>query len=210
MKNFFLFGGAVWGKCVLEAALLSGWTCQGIFDDNPDLQNQTLLGKYTVAGTRERLRQMRDESGINTLFVAVGTNFAREKLVRFFEDDGFTGVSIIHPAAVVSPSAVIEPWTIVRAGTVVDCDVRIGKGSIINTMAMIGHDTEVGSFCHIAANVAVGSELTIADGVLVGMGSTILSGVSLGSGVTVGVGTVVMKEIHKAGTWLGVPAKRVW
>ena len=113
----------------------------------------------------------------------------------------------IHPSAIISNSAKIGEGTVIMANAVINCRTVIGRHSIINSGSIIEHDNAVGNYVHVSPKVALGGNVTIGDRTWVGIGSTIINNINICSDVIIGAGAVVIKDIKKPGTYLGIPAK---
>ncbi len=65
-----------------------------------------------------------------SVFVAIGSNAARERCLALVLASGLTIPVLIDPSARVSPTAVLEPGTVVMAGAVVQADTQIGSAEL--------------------------------------------------------------------------------
>ena len=138
--------------------------------------------------------------------VAIGAAAVRARLHAEAEAAGGTGLTVCHPAAVVSPFATVGVATFIAAGAVVGPSARIGRGVIVNHGAVIDHDCEVGDFTHAAPNCSLGGGVRVGARCLIGAGAVVLPGVQIGDDVTVGAGAVVTRDIASNQTWTGIPA----
>ena len=143
----------------------------------------------------------------SAVHVSIGDNRAREREARAWSQLPF--VSVVHPAATVSALARLDAGCFVAAGAVVGPLTRVGEGTIINHGALVDHDTQLGCFCHIAPNATLGGAVQLGDRVLVGAGATILPGVVVADDVVIGAATVVLSDLPEAGTYVGIPARRI-
>ena len=75
---------------------------------------------------------------------------------------------------------------------------------IINDSAVIGNNVNLSQFVTIGANE--GNAAKIGDCVYIGPSVCIIGNITIGTGATIGAGTVVVKDINKSGTYVGVPA----
>lgn len=143
----------------------------------------------------------------NAKFVfGIGNNRTREKLAEKF---ALPYLTLIHPSAVVGRNVEIGEGSVVVAGAVINCGTRIGKHCIINTGATVDHDNCIRDFVHISPGVHLGGMVEIGDRSWVGIGGCVKNNVVICEDVLVGVGGVVVKDIVEAGTYLGVPAKKI-
>ena len=88
--------------------------------------------------------------------------------------------TVMHPAAVVSPLA-----------------------------AVVDHDVQLGAFCHVAPNATLGGSVRVGQRVLVGASAVVLPGIVIADDVVVGAGAVVRAPLLSAGTYVGVPARKI-
>lgn len=117
--------------------------------------------------------------------------------------------SVVHPQASVSPFADLAAGCFVAAQAVVGPCARLGQGAIVNHGAVVDHDAQVGDWSHVAPGASLGGAARIGARVLVGAGARVLPGVSLADDVTLGAGAVATAAITAAGTYAGVPARRL-
>lgn len=197
--DLVIYGAGGQGSVVAEAAALAGWRVLGFVDDAVTRRGGPLpmLDADNAA--------LADASW----HVAIGDNAARQRVTRGLADRGRTLVSVIHPAAHVSPSASIDPGCFVGPGALVHTNARIGEGSILNSGAIIEHDDQLGSFVHIAPGAALAGRVRIGERTLVGLGARVLPELTLGTGCIIGAGAVVTRDVADGLTVRGVPARPV-
>ena len=190
------------GRVVADAALAQGaWNEVIATDRDPARCSGELL-----PGVRTVALQEAEASGAQ-VHVAIGTPEARERELHAAGSRQFA--TVIHPAAVVSPHAHVGPASFVAAQAVVAPGAQLGASVIVNHGAVVDHDVIVGDLTHVAPLAALGGGARIGRHVLVGAGARVLPGVSVADGVTIGAGAVVHESITEAGTYTGVPARRV-
>lgn len=106
----------------------------------------------------------------------------REVLFEHFAGAGYRFLTLIHPAAAVSPTARLDEGAQVMAGAVVQCDVRIGRGVIVNTKASVDHDCDIGNHVHIAPGAVLCGGVSVGAGAIVGAGAVLLPGATVARG----------------------------
>ena len=143
------------------------------------------------------------------VFVAVGDSKGRRSLTNKFTERGFAVATLIHPMAVVSPSAHIGNGTLIAPGAIVNACAVIGECCIVNTGAIVEHDCSLGSYVHLSPHVSLGGGCSIGDGSWLGIGSCAVDHVSIGNDIVVGAGACVVSDILDAGTYVGIPARRL-
>lgn len=141
--------------------------------------------------------------------VGIGDNLSRQRLLRELKEEGYRISTLIHPNAVIASNAVIDQGTCVSAGVVINNDVLISEGCIINTRASIDHHSIIGSYSHIAPGVTIAGQCKIGKRCLIGVGASVKNGITIVDDVIIGAGGVVVEDILEAGTYIGVPVKKV-
>ena len=189
-ERLSLVGAGGHAKVVLEAVRAShpGMTVC-VLDQSPE--NKRLLGIAV-----ERLPAALS----GAVHVAIGDNAARERVGQ-----SVAGLfTVVHPAAVISPSARVEAGVFAAALCVIGAEARIGRGSIVNHGAIVDHDCSVGEWSHVAPNATLGGGVSVGRGVLIGAGATVLPGVRIGERAIVGAGAVVLADVAAGLTVSGV------
>ena len=191
-ERLSLVGAGGHAKVVLEAARAAhaGIVVQ-VFDQSPGADGRKLLG-IVVERMPAKL------SG--AVHIAIGDNAAREQLGRSVTEL-FT---VIHPAAMVSPSARVEAGVFAAALCVIGPEAKVGRGVIVNHGAIVDHDCRVGDWSHVAPNATLGGGVTVGRSVVVGAGATVLPGVRIGDRATIGAGTVVLADVAPGTIVVGV------
>lgn len=99
--------------------------------------------------------------------------------------------------------------TVVMAGAIINCCSRIGEGCIVNTGATIDHDNVIEDYVHISPGVHTAGTVEIGKGTWIGIGGVVSNNVNITSGCMIGAGAVVVEDITEAGTYVGVPSRKV-
>lgn len=194
-----IIGASGHGKVVADIAQLNGYDDIRFLDDDTSV---TSCGAYPVVGTTA------DATAVDgDLFVAVGNTVVRKKLMEQFADKSFA--TLIHPSSVIADTASVGVGSVFMAGAVVNPYAVVGRGCIVNTCASVDHDCMVGDYVHVAVGAHICGTVTVGDSVWIGAGATVINNVSICSDSTVGAGAVVAKDIALAGTYVGVPARRL-
>lgn len=203
-KKLLIIGAGGHGKVVANIAKCLGIYSEIVFlDDNEERQS---VQGYPCKGTISDLETEGKESEV---FVAIGNAAIREKIFSFVNEKGFKIPTLLHPDAVIGEGVQIGCGTVVMAGVVINADARIGKGAIVNTSSSIDHDCVVEDFTHIAVGAHIAGNVKIGKGCWIGAGAVLNNNLSLTSGVTIGAGAVVIRDIIEAGTYVGVPARKL-
>lgn len=196
MKKLVIIGASGHGKVVADIAKKSGYT-EIVFLDDECVAD---CGGYPVVGRSTDVANMDAD-----VIVAIGNAEIRERIQESIDESWMA--TLIHPDAVVAEGVQIGAGSVVMAGTVINPGVRIGRGCIVNTSSSIDHDCIVGDYAHVSVGSHLCGTVAVGDGTWIGAGATVSNNVSICSDCVIGTGTVVIKDIETAGTYIGVPAE---
>lgn len=196
LKKLVIIGASGHGKVVADIALKNGYEEIVFLDDDESLKE--CAGFLVVGKTSEAVNVDGDK------IVAMGNAKIRESMQENLDNV----VSLIHPDAVISRRVEIGKGSVVMAGAIINSDVVIGEGCIINTCASVDHDCNIGEFSHISVGAHVAGTVKIGKSTWIGAGATVSNNITIVSDCTIGAGTLVIKDIKKAGVYIGVPARR--
>ncbi|MEC2054495.1 acetyltransferase [Peribacillus psychrosaccharolyticus] len=205
MKNkLLIIGASGHGKVVADIALkMNKWKSVAFLDDNENIEST--MGIEVIGKSSEAVKYLKNSD----IFVGVGNNNIREKIQRKLEAEGASIPIIIHPTSVIGNQVELSSGIVVMAGAVINCCSKIGKGCIINTGATIDHDNIIEEFVHISPGTHLAGTVRIGKSSWLGIGSIVNNNINITSNCKIGSGTVVVKNITEAGTYIGVPARRV-
>lgn len=203
--NLLLFGAGGHARVVADAALSSGqWGVVRVSDRNATACIGELLPGVAMV-TPSSLLDTQEQAG--ALHVSIGNNLSRQKEAMALGMERL--VTVVHPRASASPRALVAAGCFLAAQCVVAPGARLGTGVIINHGAVVDHDVHVGTFSHIAPGAVLGGAAQIGSRVLIGSGAVVLPGVLVCDDAVIGAGAVVSVHVLKAGTWAGVPARKL-
>lgn len=206
VRRIIQFGAGGHAKVVLEALLAAEpEALVTLLDDDPDAQARTLSG-IGVSGGKEWLSGHWEDAPV---VPAIGNNAARAKLAEWLLRQGRSLKTVIHPAAVVSPSVTLGPGSFMAAGAVINAESAIAEAVIINTGASVDHDCRIGASSHIAPGVRLCGGVAVGERTLVGTGSAVIPGIRIGSGAIIGAGSTVIADIPDGARVAGCPARPI-
>lgn len=201
MRKLNIIGASGHGKVIADIALNRGYEDIAFLDADESITS--CLGFPVYGPSLEEAAYQNED-----FFVAVGDAKIRERLFGELDEKGLSIVSLIHPAAVLGQRVQIGRGTAVMAGAVINPDTMIGEGCIINTGATVDHDNQIGDFVHVSVGAHLAGTVFVEKGTWIGAGAVVSNNISICSGCMIGAGAVVVKDIDKAGTYIGVPARR--
>ncbi len=195
----YIYGASDQGRVVIDI-IDSYEKIHGVFDDNPEIEE--VLG-YPVIG-----KVPPDFKFDHQLFIAIGDNTIRKKLVSCYNDRA-RFATIIHESAIFSKRANLDEGCVVMEGAIVKVNCRIGKHVIVNTGASVDHDCTIGDFVHIAPQSTLCGGITIGEGTFVGANAIILPRVKVGAWCRIGAGSIVNANMADGETWIDRGLKTV-
>lgn len=199
MRRLAIIGASGHGKVIADIARRIGYSEIVFFDDDESIHEcggYPVVGKSSEAGTIDA-----------DVTVGIGNADIRKRIQESVPEQKL--VTLIHPDAVVAEDVVVGEGTVVMAGAVINPGVRIGKGCIINTCSSVDHDCEVGDYVHISVGSHLCGTVSVGSGTWIGAGATVSNNISICSDCMIGAGAVIVKNIDLAGTYMGVPARRI-
>lgn len=206
MSRVAVIGAGGHAKVIIDLLRGSGHEVVACLDAGRE--GQTVCG-IPVLGDEQIVLPELAAKGVDAVFVALGDNRLRQKIVARVAGMGFEMISAIGRSAVISPSATIGAGCAIMEGAIVNADSRIGNFAIINTNASVDHDCVVGDFTHIAPGSVLAGGVNVGREVFLGAGTRVIPGITVKEGSVVGAGAVVVRNIDTAGTWVGLPAKQI-
>lgn len=182
MKNIIIVGAGGHGRSVAEAILLGKeYKIVGFVDDV--WPTKTEVWNFPICSNTKEQERYRDLA--DWVVVAIGQNKIRRELMFKLSEDGFKLATIVHPAAIVSPSAILGGGCVVMAGAIIGTESKLGVGVIINAGANVDHHCKVNDYGHLGVNACM------AGGSILGEDAWLQAGAAVGYGVQVPAGKVI-------------------
>lgn len=201
MKKLIIIGAGGHGKVIADIAKKNGYEDIAFLDDNPAMKE---CGGYPVIGNSEKISQIDAE-----YIVGIGNAIIRQCVRDRITSENRPLATLVHPNAVVGENVTIGCGSVVMAGAVINPGAQIGTGCIINTCASVDHDCILGDYVHIAVGAHLAGTVQVGERAWVGAGATVSNNLKLAADCIIGAGAVVVKDIEEAGTYVGVPAKKL-
>ena len=203
-EKLFIIGASGHGKVVADIAVkMNQWNQIEFLDDDEALT--TSLGLKVIGKSKDAFNYIEDAD----IFVAIGDSRIRQMLLCKLQEAGASIPVLIHKSAVIGEQVEIGDGTVVMAGVVINCCTKIGTGCIVNTSSHVGHDNMIEDYVHIAPGAGLAGTVKVGSGSWIGIGSVIINNIQIAGECKIGAGAVVVRDITEAGTYVGVPAKRI-
>jgi sugar O-acyltransferase (sialic acid O-acetyltransferase NeuD family) len=178
--------------------------------DGDPLAGSRLRGRPVVD---ERTFFAQEDAARARHFVAMGSAAARARTVQRLQAAGAVQFpSLVHPSVAFdrTPGAVrLGQGVFVFARSVLTTDVQIGDFAQVNVACTVSHNSRIGAYATLSPGVHVCGNVVLGARVFLGCGAVVIERRSLADDVVVGAGAVVVDDLVQAGTYVGVPARRI-
>lgn len=142
--------------------------------------------------------------------IAIGTPALRRRIAERLQRNAVLRFpNMVHPGVELDASVHLGRGNAVAKGVTLTCDIAIADFNVFGCNATIGHDDRIGSYNVVNPGCNVSGWVTLGDACLLGTGSQVLERLTIASAVTLGAGAVLTRSAAQAGTYVGVPARRV-
>lgn len=143
--------------------------------------------------------------GIGNLKISSQRRDLKEKL----EQAGFKLPALISPTAIINEEVRIGNGSVIMDGVIINSGSSIGECAIINTASVIDHDCNLGDFVHLAPSATLSGGVEIGENSIIGAGATVIQYKKICVNCIIGAGAVVTDDCNLAGTYVGVPARKI-
>lgn len=176
----------------------------GFLDDDVSKHDKLIAG-YSVLGSVEKLSQFSDKN----IAIVWGIAFPSVKRKLFEENQHlkFDFPSFISKNAWISKQVTIGNGAIIYPGVSINYETIVDDFVVMNMNCAIGHNCSIGKFSSFSPGVNLGGNTTIGNFVEMGIGSATIQGISIADNAKIGGQAMVVKNISKGKTVVGIPAK---
>lgn len=201
MKDVIIIGVGGHAKVVADIVQCSGDNILGFladFTDDNTFLNKPILGKDTDYKKFPNAH----------FIIAIGDPHVRELFVSMMHD--IKWYTAIHPNAIISSiDTCIGEGSVIMANAVINPSAHIGKHCIINTGAIVEHDNRISDFVHISVGAKLAGKVSIGQRTWIGVGATVRDEITICDNCMIGAGSVIISNIDKSGTYVGIPASKI-
>ncbi len=205
IEKIILVGGGGHCKSVIDVIESEGkYEIAGIIDVKEKIGSD-ILG-YKIIATDDQLSDLvKQFRNFHITLGHIKSNAVRVKLFNDLKSKGAHFPVIKSPTAHVSKHTDCGQGTIIMHYAVVNAGTVIGENCIINSRALIEHDAVIANHVHISTGAIINGDCRVCQNVFVGSGSVISNCICIIDDCIIGAGSVVIKDILKAGTYVGNP-----
>ncbi len=199
-----ILGAGTYGQVYAEY-LKEFYEIIGYIDDNETLIH-TSVKNIKVLGNRDYLFNEIDRNV--SVFVPIGVNSVRVKILKELIESGFSAPSFIHPQTIIHDNVKIGNSVYILPGTNIMPDTVIGNSVMISMGVNIAHHNQIAAGCFFSQGSNIGASIEIDENAYLGIASTIMTGVkSIGRHSLIGAGAVVIRDIPDYAVVVGNPGK---
>lgn len=206
-RPLILIGGGGHCKSVIEACRSCGRKIIGVMDI-PEKVGLNVLGIPIFATEEDIFKYVNDVEFVVTVGF-IKDSALRNRIFNHVKNAGGNFGTIVASSAHVSPYSEIGEGTVVLHGACVNACAKVGSNVIVNTLSNIDHDVVVADNCHISTCASLNGMCSVGDSTFIGSQSVVCQCVSICHDVVVGAGSVVTKDIHSPGVYVGSPVRKV-
>ena len=204
-----LGGGALARQLVTWAGDTPDLRVVGALDDRRAVGAEVSAGVPVLGGLREA-EGLHADGAFDACLFAIGYRHLGFKRARYGELRGrIPFATLVHPTAFVGPGADIGEGCVLFPHAIVDQGARLLPDTLVNVGACVSHDCTVGPHAFLAPRAVLSGFVTVGACCFVGDNATLVDGIAVAEGVTLGAGAVAVADLPAAGTYVGVPARRL-
>jgi sugar O-acyltransferase (sialic acid O-acetyltransferase NeuD family) len=148
--KLLIVGAGGHGRCCLDIVRENNVYEEICFLDDSGMGS--IVNGVKIAGNIESLNSYSSDYHV---FVAVGNNVFREKLMIQAKELGHKVITLVSSKSIVSDYAIVQEGTVVFPGAVVEANAKIGRGCIIAANTTINHDAVIEDYALVNSNSVI-------------------------------------------------------
>lgn len=202
-KQIVIIGAGGFGR-ELVPIIEKKYRIKGFVDD---IIKGNVIGKYDVIGDVNWLLAYQNK--INAV-IAIANPINRKKIYdKLSQNTKINFPNIISDFVINSKYNKFGIGNIICNSTIMTVNVQVKNFCIINLDCTIGHEAILNDFVTLYPSVNVSGNVEIGSCTEIGTGTNIIQKLHIGENSIIGAGSVVIKDIPKNCTAVGVPAKPI-
>lgn len=205
-KNAIIISAGTYAQ-VYSEYLSSEYEIIGYFDDDENLVGKVVNGIKVIGNLKELDNFIANDLSIS-VFVPLGDNKMRSKLLKEYNEKGYLTPSFISKDTIIHESVTIGNSVYILPGTNIMPLTKIGDFTMISMGVNIAHHNNIGNACFFSLGSKIGASIEVRDNAFCGIGSTIMTGVkSIGKSSLIGAGSVIIRDVPDFATVVGNPGR---
>ena len=117
--------------------------------------------------------------------------------------------SFIHDSVIVGLNVKLGKGVIIFPNSIISNNAFIGDYCFINCSCNIGHHAIIGECSSVMSNSSISGHCEIGAYNYIGTNVIFIPNIKTLKNIMIGVGSVVIKDLKKEGTYFGVPVKKI-
>lgn len=203
-RDCVIVGAGTYGE-VYASYLSSSYNIIGFIDDNEAIWQERVLD-IKVLGNLDYL--CKNVSRDIAVFVPIGKNSIRVKVLEKLAEEGFDTPSFIHPEAFIHDTVEMGKAIYILPGSRVMPLSVLGDFTMISLGVNVAHHVILEKGCFLSQGSNIGASIHLKSQAYVGIGAIAMTGVTcLGENCLIGAGSVVIKNVEDHTVVVGNPAK---
>jgi sugar O-acyltransferase (sialic acid O-acetyltransferase NeuD family) len=185
-----------------------------------------IVTEYYIDDSENRVSHLRDipvisfeqfleVKGNGRVSIGVGDPKTRKKIANKVSEASVGFITLVHHSVEICDESIeIGEGSIICAGSILTVDIKIGRHTQINLDCTVGHDVIIGDFVTVSPGAHISGNVHIGNGCYIGTNATIINGtpdqpLTITENTIIGAGACVTKSCKEAGTYVGIPAKKI-
>lgn len=205
-KTLAILGSGHLGQQIAHYAISDKHYDNVVYFD--DFTLDTHRDGYSILGKTDTIIDKYTEGIFDHILIGIGYKHLSKKkelYERFIGKVPFG--KVIHSSTWVDPTAQIEDGCVIYPNCAIDANVIIKANTVVNIGSTIAHDTQIDKHCFLSPRVALAGFISVQNSCIIGINTTIIDNITVVSNTQLGGGTVVTKNIDKAGLYVGNPQR---
>ena len=138
------------------------------------------------------------------VMVCMGDSNDRHKIVNKLPTNT-KYFSFIHSSAIIQNKVIIGEGSFIGPYTLINTNVKLGAHTLLNRFNNIGHDSICGDFLSMMPGSIISGNCKLGDKIYIGTNTSIREKLTICNNIVIGLGSSVVKNINKSGTYVGSP-----
>lgn len=205
-KKAVIIGAGTYGQ-VYSKYLSEEYDIEGYFDDDDNLLGKE-IDSIPVIGSIFQIDEFINKNKEIAIFVPIGNNKVRVKLLEDFNQLGYNTPSFIHADAKIHNSVIIGKAVYILPASNIMPMTELRDFVMVSMGVNIAHHVIVEKGCFFSQGSNIGASMLLRENAYLGISTTIMTGVKVvGANSLIGAGSVVIRNVEDGVTVVGVPAR---